>query len=676
MRPTEGLDQALIHCRGVGPALQEKLTRLGLHSLSDALFHLPLRYENRGQVIPIGELRHGQRAVINATVEHSEVVYRRKRMLLVRVSDGTGMLTLRFFHFRQQQLEQLKRGAALHCFGEAQLSHKGVEMAHPEYALGAAQPTGDGIRAIYPTTDGVHQATLKRIVHQALDRLHEVRDWLPAHPILKRLPPLASAIGTLHQPPHGVLADDDPARKRLALEELVAHHLSLLRHHRSTHRLSAPAIRLTGQWRQNFYDSLPFQLTNAQSRVIDECLADMAQAQPMQRLLQGDVGSGKTAVAAALICEVAEAGLSAALMAPTELLAEQHANQLTAWFTPLGIDVHLVSSNRPLDRSTIQPLSVFVGTHALFQDSTELPPLGLVIIDEQHRFGVHQRLALNEKGRGSAGYPHQLIMTATPIPRSLAMTAYADLDYSVIDELPAGRKPVTTVALPNDRRPEVIERIRVACAEGRQVYWVCTLIDDSEHIESQAAETTAALLREALPGNRVDLVHGQMKASDKQTVMQRFAARESDILVATTVIEVGVNVPNASLMIIENAERLGLAQLHQLRGRVGRGKQQSACVLLYQAPLGQLAKQRLQAMRESNDGFHIAQLDLAIRGPGEVLGTKQSGDLRFRVADLLRDQELLPHTQEIAKTLIQQQPQHAQALMQRWFPDAANLAKV
>lgn len=669
------LHQSLIHCRGVGPAMQEKLNRLGLNTLGDVLFHLPLRYENRGQIVPIGECRHGQRVLINASVEFSEVVYRRKRMLLVRVGDGTGMATLRFFHFRQTQIDQLKRGTKINAFGEVQITAHGIEFMHPEYSLGEADISAEGIRAVYPTTDGIHQATIRRLVKQSLNHLDELPQLLPKLTIFEELPSLTDALKQLHQPNQWIDMETHPAVQRLVVEELTAHHLSLMQIHTQTEQAHAPVLNINTDQRGEFLQRLGFTLTSAQQRVIETCLQDMSQSHPMQRLLQGDVGSGKTAVAAALIHNCLINDFSAAFMAPTELLAEQHCKELIHWFTPLGFNVHLITSQTKNIPDISHP-AVFVGTHALFQNNRTLPSLGLTIIDEQHRFGVNQRLALKEKGKGVHGYPHQLIMTATPIPRSLAMTAYADLDYSVIDELPPGRKPVNTVAISNLRRDEIVQRIQHVCAENRQVYWVCTLIDESEKIESQAAETTAQLLKESLPDLAIELVHGQLPNQEKTRIMQRFAAGDVNILVATTVIEVGVNVPNASLMIIENAERLGLAQLHQLRGRVGRGTQESACVLMYQTPLGQIAKKRINAMRETNDGFKIAQMDLELRGPGEVLGTKQSGEVRFKIADLIRDQHWVPHTQALAKEIMQKKAPQCEALIQRWFPNAGVLSKV
>jgi len=630
-------------------------------------------------------------------VELAEIKFGRRRMLLVRVNDGSGQLTLRFFHFSRQQQESFRRHARLRCFGEARSGATTLEMVHPEYQLlteGDSVPAEASLTPIYPTTEGVHQLTLRGLTEQALQRLAQepdlLPDWLPEAVRRRlRLPPLPEAVHWAHRPPPGTDLDlleqrEHPCQQRLVFEELLAHHLSLkrLRQRNQTHR--APALCGDGALRQRFLGRLDFSLTAAQRRVADELDRDLRQDRPMLRLVQGDVGSGKTVVAALAALQALEAGCQAVLMAPTELLAEQHYASFAAWLEPLGVRLCWLSGKMKTSqrRAGLAELAagqaqLAVGTHALFQGDVIFPRLGLVIIDEQHRFGVHQRLALRNKGQqGDNRYPHQLTLTATPIPRTLAMSVYADLDTSVIDELPPGRSPVTTVVMSDSRRPEIVERVAHAGATGRQVYWVCTLIEESEVLQCQAAEDSAKALAEALPQLRVGLVHGRLKAAEKEQIMQAFKAGKLDLLVATTVIEVGVDVPNASLMIIENAERLGLAQLHQLRGRVGRGTVQSSCVLLYQGRLSQQARERLAVMRETNDGFVIAQRDLEIRGPGEVLGTRQTGMLNLRLADLLRDEALLPDVAEAGRLISEHYPERVGPLVRRWLGQAERFGQV
>ncbi len=663
--------------------------------MQDLLWHLPLRYEDRGTVVPIGSLRPDQQALIDARVELAEVVRGRRPRLVVRVSDGSGQLTLLFFNFYPNQIKQFRRGVRIRAFGEVRPGLVTLTMAHPDYQLGEPSPATEeaGLVPVYPTTEGLNQTQLRRLVRSALELAQApgaLDDLLP--PWLRQelgVPPLLEALRLIHAPSAdadlAALVDGShPAVRRLAFEELLAHHLSLLRLRQKLQEV-AQAPRLTGDGvlRRRFLESLPFQLTSAQQRVDAEIARDLASSRAMLRLVQGDVGSGKTVVAALAALRAVESGWQAAVMAPTELLAEQHFRNFSQWLGPLGVEIGWLSgrmSGRQRESALAAVASgeaaVVVGTHALFQESVHFHRLGLVIVDEQHRFGVHQRLALREKGERDGLQPHQLIMTATPIPRTLAMTAYADLDVSVIDELPPGRTPVTTVAVPNTRRQEVIARVRAACAEGRQAYWVCTLIEESEALQAQAAAATAERLTEELPELRVGLVHGRLKNAEKEAVMAAFAHGELDLLVATTVIEVGVDVPNASLMIIENAERLGLAQLHQLRGRVGRGAVASSCVLMYQPPLSAHARLRLGIMRESNDGFEIAQRDLELRGPGEFLGTRQTGELRYRVADLVRDAPLLPQVQRGARRLLEESPQLAQALIARWVGSGERYAQV
>lgn len=670
--------------KGVGPGMATRLEGFGITTLQDLLFHLPLRYQDRTRLTPIGSLRPGGDALIEGEVQLSEIKFGRKRMLLTRISDGTGSLTLRFFHFNNAQKESLSRGVRLRCYGEVRRGSATLEMIHPEFRrVGEGQEVEEALTPIYPATEGLQQAGLRRYIDQAVERLQRgdigLTEWLPPALLPKGMPTLRDAVLLLHRPPPDIslsalIEGEHPAQQRLAFEELLAHQLSLRQLRLAMNKHPAPPLQGNGNQRQQLLAALPFALTAAQQRVSHEIEHDLQQSTPMQRMVQGDVGSGKTVVAALAALQAIESGHQAAVMAPTELLAEQHYHNFQQWLAPLGIEVawltgKLKAKPRREMLAAVESGSaaLVVGTHALFQEEVTFAELGLVIVDEQHRFGVHQRLALREKGKQQGAYPHQLIMTATPIPRSLAMTAYADLDLSVIDELPPGRTPVETVVLSDDRRDEVIERVAAACADGRQAYWVCTLIEESESLQCQAAEVTAAQLQELLPQLSIGLVHGRMKAAEKAAVMAAFKAGELQLLVATTVIEVGVDVPNASLMIIENAERLGLAQLHQLRGRVGRGSARSSCVLMYHPPLGKLARERLAVIRESNDGFVIAQKDLDIRGPGEVLGTRQTGVMQMKVADLQRDREMVQQVAAIATPLLQNHPQQVAQLIQRWL---------
>ncbi len=671
--------------------LAERLARLGVHSASDLLFVLPLRYEDRTRIVPIGTLVSGIRAVVEGEVLLAEVAFRRRRQLLVRLGDGSGSLTLRFFHFSNAQRAGLARGTRLRCHGEVRRGPLGLEMVHPEYrGIGAAgEALSQTLTPIYPSTEGLTQGRLRSLVRRALlaSDSDALIDYLPeALRAELRLPELRAALEFLHQPPVGtelatLAAGAHPAQRRLALEELLAHQLSLMALRRATKSDSAHPLADAAQLQERFLQALPFRFTGAQRRVLAEINADLALAQPMTRLVQGDVGCGKTAVAAAAAALALAQGRQVAFMAPTELLAQQHARTLTQWFTPLGIPVALLTSSQPararrtaLAGIAAGQIPLAVGTHALFQESVEFGSLALVIIDEQHRFGVQQRLQLRDKGRGAM--PHQLIMTATPIPRTLAMTAYADLDISIIDELPPGRTPVRTVVVPEERRADIVARLEETCRAGGQAYWVCALIEESEELRCQAAEESAALLTEALPQLRVGLVHGRLSGARKEAIMRAFAAGEIQLLVATTVIEVGVDVPNATVMVIDNAERMGLAQLHQLRGRIGRGAQSSSCVLLYRAPLSELARERLSVLRHSNDGFEIARRDLELRGPGELLGTRQTGLAQLRVADLVRDADLLPQVRAAAMRLEKEQPQACLGLIARWVGGGEQYGRV
>ncbi|MGQ7846540.1 ATP-dependent DNA helicase RecG [Granulosicoccus sp. 3-233] len=689
---TEAADEPLesmpvLALKGVGEAMAEKLATLGIRTLQDVLFHLPFRYQDRTRLSKIGTLTPGTEAVINAEVMISDVVIRQRRSLMVRLNDGTGAIMLRFFHFSQKQVSQFERGARVQCFGEVRRGPGMLEMVHPEYRVLRSDATDESaldntLTPFYHVTEGVQQATLRKLTDQALALLErrDLRDYLPlALTADTGLPDLTSALRIVHRPPPGsdvnaLIEGLHPAHRRLALEELIAHRLGLRLLRVDAQAKQAPIIRPAGQLPGSLRSSLPFRLTYAQDRVLLDILNDMGSGEPMLRLVQGDVGSGKTVVAALAAAQVVECGHQVAMMAPTEILAEQHMINFSAWFEPLGIDVAWLTGKlrAAQRRATIEAVAmgqkqIVVGTHALFQKDVEFLDLGLAIIDEQHRFGVHQRMALRNKGAREDMQPHQLIMTATPIPRTLAMTAYADLEVSVIDELPPGRKPVTTVALDNVRRADVVERVGAAIDEGRQVYWVCTLIEESESLQAEAAEDTQETLQQLLPRHRIALVHGRMKPREKETVMNAFKERQIDLLIATTVIEVGVDVPNASLMIIENAERLGLSQLHQLRGRVGRGSAQSSCVLLYQSPLSNNARERLDIMRETNDGFVIAEKDLSLRGAGEVLGTRQTGLAEFRIAQLGRDDDLLDDVSLMADRLLVSYAESVQGLIRRWI---------
>ena len=688
------LGSPLTVLKGVGPALAKTLERLSLYRVEDLLFLLPLRYEDRTTQVKLGALLPGARCMTQGEVLLSETVFRGRRSLLVRLGDGTGQITLRFFYFSRQQQAQFVQGATVSAFGDVRAGPGGLEMVHPEYRIlktGQSAAVEDALTPVYPATEGVQQGRLRSLVGQALSLMKKnpPTELLPES-ILKplHLPTLSEALIYLHEPdPDADLIrmreGNHPCQQRLAFEELLAHYLSL-RNLREQARSDKAVALVSGDSLANrFVENLPFQLTGAQLRVVDELLHDLVTPHPMMRLVQGDVGSGKTVVAAIACLHAIASGVQAAIMAPTELLAEQHYRCFCDWLEPLDIHpVWLSGSQRQKDRR--ESLAAFesgkaqmiVGTHALFQEGVVFHKLGLVIIDEQHRFGVHQRMALRDKGTIDDGQPHQLVMTATPIPRTLAMAAYADLDTSIIDELPPGRKPVTTVALSDERRSDVVQRVKRACQGGRQAYWVCPLIEESDFLDSQAAEASYAMLVDAAPELTIGLIHGRMKPAAKENVMRAFKDGVVDVLVATTVIEVGVDVPNASLMIIESSERMGLSQLHQLRGRVGRGNEQSNCVLMYKHPLGKLAKTRLSVMRETNDGFLVAQKDLELRGPGEFLGTRQTGLPQYRVADIVRDAALMPKVQIAAESLHRDGAENIDAIVRRWTGDAERYGKV
>lgn len=693
---TTALDN--VPCRalsGVGPKLAETLKRCGLHVVQDVLFHLPFRYQDRTRLVPLGALRVGQDALIQGQIlQVQQFQSRGKSQLICTLGDGIHSVRLRFFHIYPAQRQQLEVGASLYAFGEVKWGSQGLELIHPEYRIGGPLPSsGDGrLTPVYPSTEGLSQLQLRKLTAHALDLLAQgqvLAELLPSVMLQQRhFPSLAQALHTVHRPEAGadlnrLSQGQDPAQQRLALEELVAQQLSLQVFRERIRAEAAPTLSMHTPLHQAFLAALPFQLTGAQQRVVEDLQQDVAVGKPMLRLVQGDVGSGKTVVAFMALLAAVAAGWQAALMAPTEILAEQHYHAAERLLAPLGITLVFLSGSlgSKARREALAQLAdgtaqLIIGTHALFQAGVDYARLGLVVIDEQHRFGVDQRLALREKGKQHAIQPHQLIMTATPIPRTLAMTAFADLDNSIIDELPPGRTPITTVAIANSRREDVLARVAATIAEGRQAYWVCTLIDESDLLTAQAAEETLRQLQSKAPQLRFALVHGRLSSQEKAAIMTAFKQAELDVLVATTVIEVGVDVPNASLMVIENPERLGLSQLHQLRGRVGRGAHASHCVLLYQAPLSETAKERLEIMRLHSDGFILAEADLRLRGPGEILGTKQTGVINYKIADLNRDAALIPWAQEIAEYITVHHPEHVKPLITRWLGDKAQYGEV
>ena len=674
--------------QGVGAAAATLLEKLHIFSTDDLLFHLPRDYEDRSTIIPMNQLVVGRSYLLEGEVRSVDFPPGKKKSLAALLQDDFGKVTLRFYHIYKGLTDRIKIGQRLRIFGEVRVGARGLELYHPEIQViqqHTALPKTQ-LTAIYPSTEGLTQPKLREYVRQALQyHSDELAELLPKK--YSNGYELKEALHYIHEPPTDanmlqLNQGSHPAQQRLIFEELVAHQVSLLTRRAYIRQIAAPRFNSSKVLAKHLLDGLPFQMTNAQKRVSKEILHDLKQDQPMLRLVQGDVGAGKTLVAAVAACQALEADWQVALMAPTEILAEQHYLNFKRWFEPLGIEVAWLSGKqkgkaRAQAEQQIKQghAQLIVGTHALFQDNVEFSKLGLVIIDEQHRFGVDQRLALRNKGTDQFT-PHQLVMTATPIPRTLAMSAYGDLDTSIIDELPPGRTPIQTVTIPLDRREQVLQRIASNCREGKQAYWVCTLVEQSETLDAQAAEATYQEIKERFSDINIGLVHGKMKADEKQSVMQAFKDNQLQLLIATTVIEVGVDVPNASIMVIENAERLGLSQLHQLRGRVGRGATASFCALLYKTPLSQNGQERLSILRESNDGFVIAEKDLEIRGPGELLGTKQTGDMGFRVARLERDDHLLSQAHYVAAQILKDYPQHADGLLKRWLPEAPRYAYV
>jgi len=687
--PALTLQSAATYLKGAGPALALRLRALNIERVQDLLFHLPTRYEDRRNAVGLNALKDGEEMLVRGRVEQADVRFAGRRSLRVLLDDDKGALLLRFFHFNEQQKKSFEKGRWVMAYGTVRFGAQGWEMVHPQYRVAEsaeALKSEDRLTPIYPLTTGITQAKLGTLVAQALEVAKRDLAFNAALPGMTGLDTL-SALRAIHRPASDadaaqLLRGEHPAQQRLIREELLAHQLCMRMLRNAVKTRPAQSLGAATAAQKHLQEVLPFKFTGAQKRVMGDIATDIAAKRPMLRLIQGDVGSGKTVVAAVAMLAAARAGWQAALMAPTELLAEQHYINFSKWFGPLGLEVVFLAGklkksqkDKLLARVAAGEVPILIGTHAVFQDTVRFGKLALVVVDEQHRFGVQQRLALRDKGPKLLT-PHQLIMSATPIPRTLAQTLYADLDVSVIDELPPGRTPVTTVAMSNERRPDVLARIGEVCAQGRQAYWVCTLVEESENLEAQAAEETAETLRKELPQLKVGLVHGRMKPDEKEEAMRAFKQGETQLLVATTVIEVGVDVPNASIMIIENAERLGLSQLHQLRGRVGRGAVESQCVLMYQHPLSDNARQRLAVMRATNDGFQIAQQDLELRGPGEILGRRQTGLIGLKVADPVRDAALIPPLQKLADEWLTQYPREAKQLITRWVGDVEKYAQV
>lgn len=680
------MNSALETIKGITKPVLASLHKLGISNVQGLLLHLPLRYVDETHITPIRDLRTGEQVQVEGEIVHAEVQYKPRKNLICRLQDASGQqLTLRFLHFYPSQIAALAVGKQVRALGEVRNGFFGYEMVHPQCkAVRESTPVQETLTPVYPTTAGLSQASLRKWIGWALingDQSETLPEFVYAP---QCMPSFAQSLRALHHPSpeaniHALSEHATIEWQRLAFDELLAQQLSMRRHYARRRSLGAPPLKPSKTLISALLKSLPFPLTQAQQKVALEIGRDLAQPHPMQRLLQGDVGSGKTIVATMAALQAIENGWQAAIMAPTEILAEQHFKKIQGWLTPLNIEVAWLSgSQNKKDRAAaLEAISsgvakLVVGTHALFQEQVNFAKLGLAIVDEQHRFGVQQRLSLKQKGT----QPHQLMMSATPIPRTLSMSYYADLDVSVIDELPPGRTPVATKLVADTRREEVLMRVREACAQGQQAYWVCPLIEESETLQLQTAMDTYTDMQGAFPDLKVGLVHGRMKSAEKQAIMAQFSANEIQLLVATTVIEVGVDVPNASLMVIEHAERMGLSQLHQLRGRVGRGAAKSACILLYQGPLGEIARARLKIIYESSDGFEIAQADLHLRGPGEFMGVRQSGVPMLRIADLERDTKLLEHAQSLADRLLKDCPKEVERHLERWMGGKGELVKV
>lgn len=676
------LSDPIISIHGLGSKAQDNLNAIGIYNLEHLLFHLPFRYQNKTRFTQLDKARVGDEILLQLTIDDVQVVPSRTRQMLCRLSDENGhRLLLRFFHFNQYQREQLTRGNIIQCFGEVKIGKDGLEMHHPEYRLiskGQSTLLEKTLSPIYPLTGNIHQPQMKKWVDAAMDILKNSPLTDNFENITHSMPSLKQALAILHHPKEDENLEEIAefrhiAQQRLIIEELCAQQLSLLKLKKERKNKTANVFEIKNTLSKQLHQHLGFKLTAAQQRSIAQINADLSSNHPMLRLLQGDVGSGKTIVAVFACLQAVENDFQAAIMAPTEILAFQHLQGFANYLNPLGIEVAFLtgSQNAKTRAEHTKKIrsgkaQVIIGTHALFQAGVEFSKLGLVVIDEQHKFGVHQRLSLTQKAHNT---PHQLVMTATPIPRSLTMSAYGDLDSSIIDELPPGRTPVQTVALSNERKDEVIEKIKQVCDTDNQVYWVCTLIDESEVLRAESATNTHLYLQQNLPKLSVALIHGRMNKDEKTSIMQQFEQGEINVLVATTVIEVGVNVPNASLMVIENSERLGLAQLHQLRGRVGRGRDKSICILMYQPPLSRNAIQRLNILRQSNDGFAIADKDLELRGPGEILGTQQTGIADMKIANIVRDGYLLEQVHFYCEQFINEDETKQQQLIQRWVTD-------
>ena len=688
------LDHEISLLKGVGPALKAKLNNQGIKVIEDFLFVLPLRYEDRTNLYEIKNAPINERCLIQGKVNESKVLFYGRRALQVIIDDGSALLKLRFFHFSNAQFKQFKKDANVVCFGLLKANRNQLEMIHPEYRILSPNQeynTEETLTPIYSIIDGIGQGRLRNLILQAIAilRLSKPKELIPQD-ILKELalPALTESLIKLHNPPKNIdyenISDQlMPYKLRLSFEELLANYMSLKKLRILAQNTTSSPLEKGEKQIKNFINTLEFELTSAQNRVSKEILKDLSMPQPMMRMLQGDVGSGKTIVSAIACLKTILNKKQVALMAPTELLAEQHMESFSLWFKNTKIKtIKLTGSLKQPERLKLLAqietgeADLIIGTHALFQEGVNFKTLALIIIDEQHRFGVNQRVALREKGSSTSDQPHQLIMTATPIPRTLAMAAYADLDSSIIDELPGGRKPVKTLVIPNNKRNSVIERIKIACLKGQQTYWVCPLIDESENIEADAATKRFKYLQNAIKPIKIGLVHGRQKSAVKENTMRLFKNAKIDLLVATTVIEVGVDAPNANLMVIENAERMGLSQLHQLRGRVGRGNAESHCILLYKSPLNSIAHKRLSILRNSNDGFFIAQKDLELRGPGEILGKKQKGLPQYKIANLTRDGHLMPSVQKTASKIMEKFPRNTNEIILRWLGNSNRLGKV